>query len=105
MRRVIALICSAVCVAACSGGGAKDTADDKPYVASEAMQEKVERIVRNSAADPQARVMVTKETPNNACGFVSTRGDVVRYFADFNEDKAFLARGSSADDSVVAAKC
>lgn len=105
MRRALALLCSAAFVAACSDGGAKETAAEKPYVASPEMQAKVERIVRKSAEDPGARVMVTKETPTDACGFVSTKGDVVRFFADFDEDKAFLARGSSADDSVVAAKC
>lgn len=103
--RVAALAVFAIALAACSNSGAKEESAVKPYVASPEMQEKVERIVRNSADDPAARVMVTKETAADACGFVSTKGDVVRFLADFGEDKAFLARGSSDEDSIVATKC
>jgi nitrous oxide reductase accessory protein NosL len=96
---------TALLLAGCSKSGAKEEEAPKPYVASPAMQEKVERIVRKSAEDPKARVMVTKETEGDACGFVATKGDVVRFVADFGEDQAYLARGSSDEDSIVAAKC
>lgn len=104
---IASVICAvaALAVAGCSKSGAEEDTVAKPYVASADMQERVERIVRKSASDASARVMVTKESKSDACGFVSTKGDVVRFLADFGEDKAYLARGSSADDSVVAAKC
>lgn len=101
----IAASCLAIVLAACSKGEPKETAGAGPYVASEEVQQKVERIVRRSAADPKARVMVTKETAAQGCGFVSTNGEVVRFLADFGDEKAYFARGSSADDSIVAAKC
>lgn len=96
---------SALLLAACSNSDAKDEADAKTYVASAKTQKRVERLVRQAADDAEANVIVTKESAKDACGFVSTKGDVVRFLADYGEDKAFLARGSSADDSVVAAKC
>ena len=100
---IIAL--SALLFGACSNSDAKDEGDAKIYSASAKTQNSVERLVRRAADDAEANVIVTKETAKDACGFVSTKGDVVRFLADFGEDKAYLARGSSADDSVVAAKC
>lgn len=101
----IAASCLAILLAGCSKGEPKETAAARPYIASDEVQQRVERIVRRSAADPKARVMVTKETAANGCGFVSTKGEVVRFLADFGDEKAYFARGSSADDSIVAAKC
>lgn len=101
----VSIALSCLLLAGCAKSGAKENEAPKPYVASPEMQEKVERIVRKSADDPKARVMVTKETESDACGFVATKGDVVRFVADFGEDQAYLARGSSDEDSIVAAKC